>query len=233
MLFEYLSQMRKIHIVVLIVGAVIIGGYIWLRVALNKDRPPPNSVRAEVPIKEEPKAVLDVRPRIIERLQELVKKGSGGLYNLSIEEIEPDVLESTVQVLKLKMTPDEAGLAELVKSRQAPDDIFELSAPSLHIAGIGLDDLLKKDVIDLKLILINDPVITVRKQKRSYNKSDSDSSSVYQKLLGQLKSLSVAEIQIKNGTLILHNSQIKKSNTVFKCIYSYERPAHGFDYSVQ
>jgi hypothetical protein len=198
--------MRKIYIVALLLGVIVVAGYIWLRLALRTDKPQPSGVHAGEPITEKAKPVLDIRPRLIERLQELVKKGSDGLYNLSIEKIEPDLLNSTVQVSNVIITPNEAGLAELVKNKKAPDDVFEISAPLLDVQGIGLEDLLNRDVIDLKLILINDPVIKVNRSKRGYNKTD-DSSTIYQKLLGQLKSFSVDEIRINNGTLVLNNNK--------------------------
>jgi hypothetical protein len=163
--------MRKIYIVVFILGALVIGGYLWLRIALKTDEPLRTGVHAEEPLPEEANSVLDLRPRLIARLQELVKQGSDGLYDLSIEKIEPDLLKSTVQVFNVKMTPNEAGLANLVKAKKAPDDVFEISAPTLIIEGIGVEDLLKKQVIDLKTVLITDPVIMVNHQKRPYNQS--------------------------------------------------------------
>src|SRR4051812_36125840 len=126
--------MRKFHIVVLVIAAIIIAGYVWLRIALKTDKPPPSSVHAEEPMKKDSKPVLDIRPRLIARLQELVKQGSDGLYNLSIEKIEPDLLKSTVQVLNVRLVPDEHGLSELEKRKEAPDDVFEISSPALQIA---------------------------------------------------------------------------------------------------
>ena len=206
-----IREMRKIYIVVLILGALVIGGYVWLRIALKTNDPSPAGLHAEEPLKENPVAVLDLRPKLISRLQELVKQGSEGLYRLSIEKIEPDLLNSTVQVFNIKMIPDEEGLANLIKTKNAPDDVFELSAPRLDINGIGVEDLLRKEVIDLKSILINDPIIKVHHQKRSYNHSSQQetASTLYQKLMGQLKKISVGEIRIRNGTIVLNNRGAK------------------------
>ena len=201
--------MRKLYIVVLAIGAIIIAGYVSLRIIL-KHKGVSTGVHAEQPIAEKPKTFLDLRPQLIARLQEIVKKGSDGLYNLSIEKIEPDLLKSSVQILNARLIPDTGALADLDKKNKAPDDVFEIFSHSLQINGIGLEDLLTKDVIDLKTILINDPVIKVSHQKRTYNqKIDDRSSSLYQKLIGQLKKISIAEIKIKNGTLVLQNKNAK------------------------
>lgn len=202
--------MRKLHIVVLVIGAIIIAGYVSLRIILKPKDPLPTAVHAEQPIVEKPKSFLDLRPKLIARLQEIVKKGSDGLYNLSIEKIEPDLLKSSVQVLNARLVPDAGALVDLDKEKKAPDDVFEIFSHSLQIDGIGLEDLLTKDVIDLKSILINDPVIKVSHQKRTYNQNINETStSLYQKLMGQLKKISVAEIKIRNGTLVLQNKNTK------------------------
>jgi hypothetical protein len=172
--------MRKLYIVVLVIGAIIIAGYVSLRIIL-KPKGVSTGVHAEQPIAEKPKTFLDLRPQLIARLQEIVKKGSDGLYNLSIEKIEPDLLKSSVQILNARLIPDAGALADLDKKKKAPDDVFEIFSHSLQINGIGLEDLLTNDVIDLKTILINDPVIKVSHQKRIYNQNiDDRSTSLYQ-----------------------------------------------------
>lgn len=212
--------MRKFYIVVFVLGVLVIAGYIWLRMTLKTNEPVPAAVHAEKPMMEQKSAVLDIRPRLIARLQELVKQGSDGLYNLSIGKIEPDLLKSTVQVLNVRLVPDEQGLTSLEKRKAAPDDVFEIFAPALHIAGIGVEDLLKKDVIDLKSVLINNPVIKVSHQKRTSNSSGKDSSTIYEKLIGQLKKISVGEIRINNGTLVLQGSR-SNNITNFKNVGIY------------
>jgi hypothetical protein len=202
--------MRKLHIVVLVIGAIIIAGYVSLRIILKPKGAVSTGVHAEQPIVEKPKSFLDLRPKLIARLQEIVKKGSDGLYNLSIEKIEPDLLNSNVQVLNARLVPDAGALASLDKEKKAPDDVFEIFSHSLQIDGIGLEDLLTKDVIDLKTIVINDPVIKVSHQKRTYNHNINEvSASLYKKLVGQLKKFSVAEIKIKNGILVVQNKSAK------------------------
>src|SRR5690242_11306094 len=53
---------------------------------------------------------VDLRPAIIAKLQSLVKTGSDGLYDLSIQKIEPDILSSTVDVFGAKLTPNAQAL---------------------------------------------------------------------------------------------------------------------------
>jgi hypothetical protein len=202
--------MRKLYIVVLAIAVIIVAGYEYLRIILKPESHLRGVVHADQPIAKTPKSFLDLRPRLIARLQEIVKKGSNGLYNLSIGSIKPDLLKLRVQVLNARLVPDVNALSDLDNGKKAPDDVFDIFSPSLQIDGIGLEELLNKDVIDLKTILINDPVIKVSHQKRIYNQNTSEAStSLYQKLMGQLKKISVAEIKIKNGTLVLQNKNAK------------------------
>src|SRR5256885_13636104 len=53
---------------------------------------------------------VDLRPAIIAKLQSLVKTGSDGLYDLSIQKIDPDILSSTVTVFGAKLIPNTQAL---------------------------------------------------------------------------------------------------------------------------
>jgi len=70
---------------------------------------------------------IDLRPAIIAKLQSLVKTGSDGLYDLSIQKIEPDILSSTVSVFGAKLIPNAQALKLLDSLKKAPDDIFTIS----------------------------------------------------------------------------------------------------------
>ncbi|HEV8083327.1 MAG TPA: hypothetical protein VGP55_09010 [Chitinophagaceae bacterium] len=72
------------------------------------------------------------------------------------------------------------------------------------LAGIGIDDILHKDKVDLAKVFISNPVIEV------YNKSGGklqakDTDSIYQKLTTQFKRISIKEIFVQNGIFINHN----------------------------
>src|SRR5438552_2540906 len=98
--------MKKIYFISVAVIAIIIGVYLYVRFSVLKTKDfKPDSSKA--------KSVLDLRPSIIAKLQQLVKDGSGGLYHLSIEEIEPHIFKSTLDIMNATLSPDSAGIKNL------------------------------------------------------------------------------------------------------------------------
>jgi hypothetical protein len=164
---------------------------------------------------------LDLRPSIIAKLQQLVKDASQGLYILSIDKLEPDVLSSKLDVTEGTISVDTAAMQELDQLKMLPDDVFHIKFHSLHIDGIGLDDLLHKKAIDITGASLNDPVINIYHIARSYNKEEhkkNDSLTLYQRLMGQMKSIAITAINITHGTLIIHDVEQPRHITKFNDI---------------
>lgn len=200
--------MKKVYIILSIIILLIIAVYLFVRFSVLKT----NTVKPDTSKKE---SVVDLRPRIIAKLQELVKTGSQGLYNLSIDSIEPHVVQSKLDIYRVSLSPDTAALQKLDGLLLAPDDVYKLSFTSLNIEGIGINDLLNKDRIDLRSIKITNPLIQVYHTKRSYNKEKrNDTATLYQRLTKKVKSISVDKIIVANGTYINHN--LSKKNAVTK-----------------
>lgn len=204
--------MKKLSITILIIGILIVSGYIYVRQSLTTNHSKNIHSQNEGATSKEAESPLDLRPLLITKLQQLVKEGSGGLYNLTMQEIKPDLLESKLEVMNAVLLPDTAALLLLDKLKIAPDDVFKISFHSLHINGIGIKDLLSKDVIDLKGIFITDPVIEVYHKKRDYNKNKrEDTSTLYQRLMKQIKRIAVDKIVLQNGSFIIHQAATKKT----------------------
>jgi len=159
---------------------------------------------------------VDLRPAIIAKLQSLVKNGSDGLYDLSIQKIEPDILSSTVDVFGAKLTPNAQALRLLDSLKKAPDNIFTLSLDSLHITGINVDDFLHTSDIQLDSIVISKPVIVCDYQPKSYNllqREKENQKTLYQKLTEQLKSLNIQSVIIQRCTYT--HKQKSKRDKIF------------------
>lgn len=183
---------------------LIIGGYIYLRYGILKAKDFKVDTAKE-------KNAVDLRPSIIAKLQQLVKDGSNGLYVLSVEKIEPDVLAAKAEVINASIHVDTTAMQRLNSLHLLPDDIFTFHFKSLHIDGFGINDLLNKDRINIDNITVVDPVIDVYHNLRKYNEAErdhNDTLSLYQKLKGQMKYIAIGNIDIKNGTFLNHD--IKK-----------------------
>lgn len=194
---------------------IICGGFLYLKYGILKtnDTKPVNFNTSQTDTTSEKKSsILDLRPAIIAKIQQLVKEGSDGLYNLSIQKIDPDLLSSKLDVINGSLTVDTAAMQRLDASKKLPDDIFQLNFQLLHIDGIGINDMLDKKNIDIKGARLDDPVIHIYHKTRSYNKQTNkknDSLTLYQRLTGELKKIMIGSITINHGTLVIHDGERK------------------------
>ena len=139
--------MKKLYLLMLVVGGIIIAAYLFMRFSLQKDIRKSKEKQAVAVSKafaapaENPDSTMDLRPLFKTRLQQLVKEGSRGLYDLSIDSMSVDVLQSTVTLMNIRLSPDRKALAVLDHSQQAPDDVFDIALPTLTINGINIDDV--------------------------------------------------------------------------------------------
>ena len=206
--------MKKLIIIAGIILLIVCAGFLYFKkdVLKTRDFKPDNSKAT---------SILDLRPSIIAKLQQVVKDASGGLYILSIDKLEPDVLSSKLDVIDGTISVDTTAMQQLDKLKKLPDDVFHIKFHSLHIDGIGIGDLLHKKNIDITGAFLNDPVIQIYHKARSYNKEEhkkTDSLTLYQRLMGQMKKIAVAAINIIHGTLIIHDVEQPKRITKFNDI---------------
>lgn len=208
--------MKKIVIIFLFIGVMIVSAYIYVRFSLKT--PGFTAARASdtTEVTKPAQSLLDLKPRIVEKIQQLVKQGSNGLYNLFIQELKPDILNSKLQISKASLIPDTAVIKKLERLNNLPDEIFRIKADSIWIEGLGLKDILSKDVIDVKSIHILQPAIDVYSRKYSGNRNNS-SKDLYQRLTDQMKHIGIGKVIIDKGTLIMHHYG-KKPPTKFNGI---------------
>ena len=76
--------MKKITIIFLVIGLIVLGAYIYLRVVLKTPGFTPAQATSTTETTKPAENFLDLKPKLIEKLQQLVKQGSNGLYNLFI-----------------------------------------------------------------------------------------------------------------------------------------------------
>ena len=179
-----------------VIGLLVIAGYLFLRSSLKTEKAPKKIADNEL------EAAIDLRPLFIARLNEIINKGSDGLYQFTTEDLKVDVLAGTVIFIKPKLVPDFSLLPELEKKHKAPDDVFTISLDSLSINGLDLQDVLSKKNIDLDELLLIHPAIKVVHQKRKNQKiQGNDTATLYKRIMGQMKHIAVKKIIIKEGTL--------------------------------
>ena len=146
--------MKKVTISLGILGILLIGGYLFIRFSLGKDV---NDSRArwDQPA-DTAEAKVDLRPLFISKIQQIVKDGSNGIYDLTIDSMDLDVLNSYVVLHNISMVRNR----EILKDNpDAPEDLLTMSFRKMRIEGINLDDVVTRRTIDFKRVIISDPVI--------------------------------------------------------------------------
>ena len=78
---------KRLLIIVLVVGAIVVGSYLFIRLslqkAIGKENETTGSIQPPLASAENAKApVADLRPLFIKRMQQLLKSSSDGLYDL-------------------------------------------------------------------------------------------------------------------------------------------------------
>src|SRR6185312_3936761 len=192
--------MKKLSLIVLILIIFISGAYFYIRFVVLKAKDfKPDYTKS--------KSIADLRPALIAKLQQLVKDASGGLYDLSIGKIDPHISDLSIDISGADLIPDTEMVKNLDKSHMLPDNVFKISLSSLHIDGIQIKDLLSKNHLSLKHILINEPVIEVYYREKWYNKPlrmKNDSITIYKGIMKKMRSISINTIEVKNGAFTIH-----------------------------
>lgn len=188
------------RIVIILVSALIIltGGFLFIKFSVLKARDFKEDRSKE-------KNILDLGPSVIAKLQQLVKDGSNGLYILSIEKTDPDLLTSKLDIINARLDVDSAVMRQLNDQKLLPDNIYKIHFDSLHIDGIGIADLIHSNRIEITHITINNPLFEVFHKTQAYNKTErshNDTISLYHRIKGQMDKISIGNINIENGTYI-------------------------------
>ncbi|HWJ90578.1 MAG TPA: hypothetical protein VNR87_05675 [Flavisolibacter sp.] len=199
--------MKRITIIFMILGLLVISAFVYVRRSLGTPGFHPATQSDSSAATAASASPIDLRPRLITKLQQLVKEGSDGLYNLSIHEISPDVLASTVMLKNISLTPDNSVLRDLQSKGLAPADVFSIRLGELDVDGLGLKEMIDRDALDIKSIIVKAPIIEVVHIRRA--KERDDARTLYQKVMKQLKHLAVDHISLENGAVISH----KKNKT--------------------
>lgn len=196
----------------LIPALLLLSGYLYLRVGLSRaihkeENKTGQTVHKKEVLEGKQVSSLDLRPLFIERMQQLIKHSSKGLYNLSIGDMKVDVLASKVSLQNVLMKPD----ADILKSIATPDNVFTIQFKRLDIEGINLDDVITRKTMDYKLIRLVDPVIEIDHKKSSGQKND---GAFAERFLKQMQKLSIKNLIIEGATVITRNGA--KKPTILK-----------------
>ncbi|GAA4742885.1 hypothetical protein [Flavisolibacter ginsenosidimutans] len=203
-------------LLVLVPGVVLIGAYLFLRFSLQSSVQKEEKKTGEVlprvdSLGGKKLSVVDLRPLFVQRIQQVLKKSSNGLYTLSVGDLRIDVLASSVVLHGVKLLPDKAKQDSLKKLDKLPENVITASFDDLVIEGINLDDVLKSRKMDYTLIKLTKPVIVVHRTKPS--PKGTQKKDFLQRFLKEMDRLSIKKILIEDGELTVYNDA-KKSEPI-------------------
>ena len=185
---------KKLLLFLLVPAVLIIGGYLFLRIsmksAVEKDKEKTGEVMPAVDTLGGKKvAETDLRALFITRMKQLLKKSSNGLYDVTVGDMQVDVLASSLLLKKVVMKPDAPTRASLTKSGHLPNDIYSISFDELQVDGINLDDAITRKTMDYRLVKLVRPIITINHRRGEKQKVQKEEFS--QRFLKEMNKLSI------------------------------------------
>lgn len=191
--------MKRLNIILLIIASVLVAGYFVIRFYLRSDEQTDQNGKPESSA-----ASLDLRPMFIARIQQLVKDGSKGLYGISIDSVDVDVLQSRVILRHVQLWHNGEVLKTLDSMKEAPDDVFNIAFDSLTIEGINMINVIRGNKIDLKEVSIIKPTIEIFRKKRPYNRNV-DSLTLYDRVMKNMERIAIGKVSVQRGKLVSYD----------------------------
>ncbi|MES2881007.1 MAG: hypothetical protein V4676_02575 [Bacteroidota bacterium] len=207
---------KKLLIIIGIPALLLLGGYLYLRFSLESSiNKTEKKTGVTQPIVKElgGKKVsgADLRPLFITKLQQVLSESSNGLYKVSVGDLQPDLLSSSLLLKDVVLNYDSTVFAVQKKAGTLPDNVFSISFKSLLIEGINLDDAITSKTMDYKLVKLVQPrIILIHGKAPEKEMSNEDFAG---RFLKQMKKLSIQQLIIEDGTVVVQNAaNNKKSN---------------------
>jgi hypothetical protein len=151
-------------------------------------------------------STLDLRPVFIERLHQIVARTSNKIYDLSIDSMNLYDLASTAVFYNVVLKPDKERAELLEKNGESPEGIYSIKLKKLEVHGVNADDALTQKTMDYKLVRMVNPVFEIFQNGQTKTSKE----DFTQRFLKEMKSLSVKNLVIEGGKVIIHNKGRQK-----------------------
>ncbi|MEO6549871.1 MAG: hypothetical protein ABIN94_17850 [Ferruginibacter sp.] len=186
--------MKKIVLILVsIIIAAAIGGYIYLQ--FNKNKIVKNSI------------------------EKAVAKKTDSLYYVHYDSSKIDEVNGNISFYNLVLQSDSAQKKLLSSEDSLPNALYNVKVQELSATGVDIAGLLQKQNVAANRIELIKPVVQIINTGADNPKPFTlqDTLELYQKILGKFKSIKANTIQITNGSLILTN-KTGKAQTIFENI---------------
>ncbi len=130
-------------------------------------------------------------------LKRSVINASDSLYRISYKNIILNIPLGNAEVQEVKLIPDSTVYQRLVKTKNAPNNQFDLQAQKVRLSGVSLLRLLFSKSLSINSILIDRPVAHILHDPMPYNKNR-PTKSPYELINKVLKSIQIDKISLNN-----------------------------------
>jgi len=151
---------------------------------------------------------------VSKKLDNLVTVKSRGLYEVNYQHLIIDEAGGNISAEDVELIPDSLVYQYLQEQNTAPENLFYIKIPKLHITGVKTPKALLNKEISAHIMRIIDASIEIRMGKaKKENKPDFGEildPGLYRQLLGKLNSITADSVVLENAVLILTDRETKR-----------------------
>ncbi|MGO1242798.1 MAG: hypothetical protein ACTJHT_00135 [Sphingobacterium sp.] len=140
------------------------------------------------------------KPVVEEKLQELVKKSTDSLYRLTYEDLDFNVALGNVTLKNVTFRSDSIVYAQLEDQGAAPDNVYDITFKELKVKRVGIIDMVKNKVLNIKSITFEQPELVLRSKYHAYNDTirDKQQPSLYENVRSVFEKVNVDDLQLED-----------------------------------
>lgn len=140
------------------------------------------------------------KPVIRSKIEESVRRGSGGLYHLRFKDVHLNLVTGTASLDQMVLEPDTQVFNRMKSRGVAPVHLFHIAVKKLQVNRVSLLTAYFKRKIDVNSIVLEQPDIrVVRNLVRKRPDTATKDSTLYQLISKSLKTIRVGAIRIKDA----------------------------------
>ena len=138
------------------------------------------------------------KPLLESKLAEVIHDSTDGLYSLTYDDLDLNILLGNITLTNAELIPDSAVYQQLISEEKAPNSRFHIQLNTLKVRRVGLRDIIFSNKLDIGSIVLESPNIHLTNQYHAFNDtvSNEEPQSLHDKIKDALSSISIKDIQL-------------------------------------
>jgi len=155
------------------------------------------------------------RPIFNEKLHEMALQASDSLYRVEYDDFDFNLVTGNAHIDNFRLIPDTAVYRQLKQKQKAPDNLYEVKIGKLVVDNFHPKRIYTERKLNIDEIRIENPEIKVINETQPYNDTlkTRDRRTLYQRISGVLKELTVHHIAFENVGVTYSNRSGPKEKT--------------------